>query len=99
MVPDISRFSNTQNKVTEVDLRANHIYHIGIERISRRLWAPGEQSKWFYERARGSYQTERAKKGTTAAARQKFDHEYPSANDLQRRTSRAIPIAGMRYLM
>lgn len=79
MVPEISRFSNTQNKVTEVDLRANHVYHIGIERISRRLWAPGEQSKWFYERARGSYQTERAKRGTTSAVRQKFDREYPPA--------------------
>jgi hypothetical protein len=77
MVPEISRFSNTQNKVSEVDLRANNAYHIGIERISRRLWTPGEQSKWFYERARGSYQTERAKRGTTAAMRQKFDREYP----------------------
>lgn len=79
MVPEISKYSNTQNKVSEVDLKANHTYHIGIERISRRLWAPGEQSKWFYERARGSYQTERAKFGTTVAAKQKFDREFPPA--------------------
>ena len=57
MVPLISRFANSQNKVSEVDLRANHAYHVGIERISRSTWAPGEQSMWFYERARGSYQT------------------------------------------
>ena len=78
MVPQISRYSNTQNKVSEVDLRANNAYHVGIERMSRRIWAPGEQSKWFYERARGSYQTDRAKIGVSTAARQKFDQEYPS---------------------
>src|SRR5205823_1738205 len=78
MVPQISRFSNSQNKVSEVDLRANHPYHIGIERVSLRQYAPGEKSKWFYERARGSYQTARAKKGTTTSERQKFDREYPS---------------------
>ncbi|MGH7484418.1 MAG: AIPR family protein, partial [bacterium] len=77
VVPDISRFSNTQNKVSDVDLRANNAYHIGVERMSRRLWTPGEQSKWFYERARGSYQTERARNGGTASGRQKFDREYP----------------------
>ncbi len=78
MVPDISRFSNTQNKVSEVDLRANHAYHVGVERVSRRVWAPGEQSMWFYERARGSYQTERAKRGGTASERQKFDKQFPA---------------------
>lgn len=78
MVPEISRYSNTQNKVNEVDLRANHPYHIGIERVSRRQFSPGEQSKWFYERARGSYQTQRAKEARTPAERQKFDRMYPN---------------------
>ncbi|MFN9489162.1 MAG: AIPR family protein [Betaproteobacteria bacterium] len=78
MVPEISRFSNTQNKVNEVDLRANHPYHVGIERVSRRQFAPGEQSKWFYERARGSYQTQRAKEARTPAERQRFDRMYPT---------------------
>jgi hypothetical protein len=77
MVPLISRYSNTQNKVSEVDLGANNAFQIGVERISRKLWAPGEQWKWFYERARGSYQTERAKAGRTSASREKFDREYP----------------------
>jgi len=77
MVTDISRFSNTQNKVSEVDLGANHPYHIGVERLSRRQWAPGEKSMWFYERARGSYQTERFRQGRTDASRKKFDVQYP----------------------
>src|SRR6185436_11053274 len=32
VVPLISKYSNTQNKVTESDLRANHQFHVGIER-------------------------------------------------------------------
>lgn len=77
MVSDISRYSNTQNKVSEVDLGANNPFHIGVERLSRRIWAPGEQSMWFYERARGSYQTERVRQGRSVADRKKFDRQYP----------------------
>lgn len=78
MVPLISRFSNTQNKVSEVDLGANHSYHVGIERVAKRTWAPGEQSMWFYERARGSYQTERSKTATTLAQKASFDKKFPA---------------------
>lgn len=77
MVPLISRFSNTQNKVSEVDLGANHSYHVGIERVAKRLWSPGEQSMWFYERARGGYQTERSKTATTPKQKSEFDKKYP----------------------
>jgi AIPR protein len=77
VVPDISRFSNTQNKVTEVDLGANHAFHVGVERVALNTWAPGEQSMWFYERARGSYQTIRSRSGGTRASREKFDRKYP----------------------
>jgi hypothetical protein len=77
VVPEISRYSNTQNKVSEVDLGANHAFHVGIERAARATWAPGEQSMWFYERARGGYQTERTRAGNTSAARARFDTKYP----------------------
>jgi len=33
---------------------------------------------WFYERARGSYQTARAREGSTDARRRAFDKKYPS---------------------
>lgn len=83
MVPEISRYSNTQNKVTEVDLRANHAFHVGIERVANKTWIPGEQSMWFYERARGSYQTERSK-ANTPSKRAKFDREFPSSQRLSK---------------
>lgn len=82
MVPLISKFSNTQNKVTEVDLRANHPYHVGIERASRKIWVPGEKSKWFYERARGSYQTDKARFATTPARKRNFEEMYPSSQKI-----------------
>lgn len=79
MVPLISKYSNSQNKVTEVDLGANHNFHVGVERVSKKSWVPGEQSMWFYERARGSYQTERAKQASTSAQKIQFDRKYPTA--------------------
>lgn len=79
MVPEISRLSNTQNKVSTVDLGANHAFHIGVERVARKAWAPGEQSMWFYERARGAYQTERSRTGTTPAKRTAFDRKFPTS--------------------
>jgi hypothetical protein len=78
MVPEISRLSNTQNKVSTVDLGANQTFHIGVERVARKTWAPGEQSMWFYERARGAYQTERSLIGTTPAKRAAFDRKFPA---------------------
>lgn len=79
VVPLISRFSNTQNKVTESDLSANHPFHIGIERVSRREWAPDQRSMWFYERARGSYQTAKTRDGNTPARRRQFEERYPTS--------------------
>lgn len=77
VVPLISRFSNSQNKVTESDLSANHPFHVGVERVSRREWTPDQKSMWFYERARGSYQTAKAQEGTTPARKRKFEERYP----------------------
>jgi hypothetical protein len=62
IVSMISRYANTQNKVSEADLSSNHPFHIEIEQFSRKLWttaAVGKiQSRWYYERARGQYNDE-----------------------------------------
>ena len=82
VVPKISEYANTQNKVNAADFFANHPYHIRMEEFSRRLWArpkEGElrQTKWFYERARGQYLDAQAH--LTPALRKKFKGEYPKA--------------------
>src|SRR5690606_12315154 len=53
IVPRISEYSNTQNRVTLVDFSSNHEYHVAIQRITRSLWAPpadggNQETHWFY---------------------------------------------------
>ncbi|MCH7807992.1 MAG: AIPR family protein, partial [Planctomycetes bacterium] len=80
IVPKISQFANTQNRVNAADFFANHPFHVRMEGFSRRLFAPSPEgtfrdSKWFYERARGQYLDARG--GLSDAARKKFDLEHP----------------------
>ena len=71
VVPEISRFSNTQNKVTTADFSSNHPFHVEVEKVSRAVWAPSavgdrQESHWFYERARGQYADEQSRQRTPA---------------------------------
>jgi hypothetical protein len=79
MIPEISRYANTQNKVSEADLFANHPFNRKVEELSRHAWAPGrtagQMTHWFYERARAQYQTEQIK--LTAAQKRTFLSQNP----------------------
>lgn len=82
VIPKISEYANTQNKVNAADFFSNHPFHIRMEEFSRRLWAPPQQgalreSKWFYERARGQYSDAQAK--ISKAEKKKFLAEFPSS--------------------
>ncbi|PZO44190.1 MAG: abortive phage infection protein [Pseudanabaena frigida] len=81
IVPLISRYANSQNKVNEADFSANEPFHIQIEEFSRTIWASAtdgsqRQTHWFYERARGQY-LEAKNKETTAARKRIFEETYP----------------------
>ncbi len=80
VVPLISRYANTQNKISEADFFSSHPVHLVLERISRSQSAPPKAgslsgTKWFYERARGQYH-DRLAYGT-AAERKRFELEFP----------------------
>jgi hypothetical protein len=80
VVPKISEFANTQNKVNAADFFSNHPFHVRMEQFSRTvLFARREggrhDSKWFYERSRGQFINARSK--LTVAQQKKFDLEYP----------------------
>lgn len=80
VVPRISEYANTQNRVQAADFFSNHAYHIRTEEFSRRLWAPAgkcaqRETKWFYERARGQYADAQAK--LTPAEQKRFKAENP----------------------
>lgn len=82
VVPRISEYANSQNKVNAADFFANHPFHIKVEEYSRKILAPaGEdgyrETKWFYERARGQFADERGRR--SIAERKKFDAVFPRA--------------------
>lgn len=80
IVPKISEFANTQNKVNAADFFSNHPFHIRIEQFSRDVIftaREGERhdTKWFYERSRGQFINARGR--LTTAQQKKFDLEFP----------------------
>jgi hypothetical protein len=81
IVPRISKFANSQNKISDADFFSTHPFHIEMEKVSRRLSAPQKEgaftsTKWFYERARGQYRNQLAK--GKMSDRKKFEAEFPS---------------------
>jgi flagellar biosynthesis regulator FlaF len=79
VVPRISEYANTQNRVNAADFFSNHPFHVRMAEFSRRIWAPAQQgaqreSKWFYERARGQYIDAQSK--LTAGEQKRFRAEY-----------------------
>ena len=82
LVPRISEYSNTQNKVSMADLSANDPPHPELHEISKRLKAPdptggSRQTYWFYEKARGSYEETKRLEAKTPAKRREFEALYP----------------------
>lgn len=83
LVPQISKFANTQNRIQEADFFANAPWHIALERLSRNTWTSSTPdaprgTRWFYERSRGQYSDELAAQGTPAG-RRKFRSENPGS--------------------
>ena len=81
IVPNISKFANSQNRISSSDLSANHPYHVDMEKLSRSIWAPSpegglRETRWFYERARGQYNDELYREGTPAR-RKAFKEAHP----------------------
>ncbi|MCC6358557.1 MAG: AIPR family protein [Phycisphaerales bacterium] len=81
LVPRISQFANTQNRIQEADFHANHPWHIEFQKLSRATWLPPTAdsprgTRWFYERSRGQYADELAATGA-APGRKKFRAENP----------------------
>ncbi|MDF2595736.1 MAG: hypothetical protein K0R69_2077 [Clostridia bacterium] len=82
IIPKISRSSNSQNKVSEADFFSNHAFHVRVEQISRRLYAPAvggaqHDTLWFYERARGQYLQAQMK--MTKKEKEKYQIQNPKS--------------------
>lgn len=82
LIRNISRSSNSQNKVSDADFFATHPFHVRMEQFSRRIFAPAEagaqyETKWFYERARGQYL--QAQMRLTPAKKKQFALQNPKS--------------------
>lgn len=80
-VSKISRFANSQNKVSELDLSSNNPYFVQIESLSRKKYVLNPENKnqsllWFFERANGQYREILNKQ--TPAQQKKFKEQNPS---------------------
>lgn len=80
IVPLISKYANTQNKVQVADFSANDPFHRKLEDLSRTIWTPGNSGtaplNWYYERARGQY-ADRLQQETTPARKKQFKATHP----------------------
>ncbi|MBX7243654.1 MAG: AIPR family protein, partial [Bacteroidia bacterium] len=80
-VPNISRFANSQNKVTELDLSSNNPYFVQIENLSRKKYVVNPENRnqsflWFFERTNGQYREILNK--LTPSQQKKFKEQNPS---------------------
>src|SRR5690606_35486175 len=80
-VPNIARFANSQNKVSELDLSSNNPYFVQIENLSRKKYVINPENKnqsllWFFERTNGQYRETLNKQ--TPAQQKKFKEQNPS---------------------
>lgn len=97
MVPLISRFANTQNGISPADFSSNSEFNTELERVSRTTTAPAQAgsqvlTRWFYERARGQYKVELARR-LTKSSRTAFEKENPKNQVLTKETTAKFYLA------
>lgn len=82
MVQNIAKYANSQNKVTAADLFSNDPFHIWMEKMSKKIFAPpinyAFPTGWYYERSRKRYEQEQFKM-TSEADRKKFRAKFPKS--------------------
>ncbi|WP_316820829.1 AIPR family protein [Pedobacter gandavensis] len=56
LISKISQYSNSQNKVSSVDLNSRSVHLVKIKKLSESITDPSG-TKWFFERIRGEFNT------------------------------------------
>lgn len=80
-VPYISRYANSQTKVTDLDLTSNNPFLQELEKLSRTTYAfdpedSNKQTIWYLERVKGQYR-EALNKEPTKGKQEAFKLKYP----------------------
>ena len=84
IIPKISEYSNSQNKVDASDFFSNHPFHIRMEDFSRKIPAPAVggnqyQQYWYYERTRGQYNQGKMKFKPNSSQMRQYETRYPES--------------------
>ena len=84
IIPKISEYSNSQNKVDASDFFSNHPFHIRMEGYSRKTPAPAVrgnqyQQYWYYERAKGQYNQGKMKFKAKSSQLKQYETRYPAS--------------------
>ncbi|SNR58837.1 AIPR family protein [Lutibacter flavus] len=80
-VPNIARYANSQNKVTELDLSSNNPYFVQVESLSRKKYVINPENRnqsllWYFERVKGQYRESINK--LTPSMQKKFKEQNPT---------------------
>lgn len=70
LISSVSQFSNTQSRVSPVDLRSRNPQLQKIQQLSKSVATPSGR-KWFFERAKGEFRTEMRMMGSQRKAKEK----------------------------
>lgn len=84
LVSNVSRFANSQSVVKVSDLSANRPFHRDLERLSMATYCPDGTTRWFYERAAGSYNVMLARKGDTPPRLKRLKAEFPQTRKVNK---------------
>ena len=80
IISKIAKYANSQNKINESDFFSSHAFNIRFEQLCKLNFvpetAPNRRTRWFYERARGSYATTSTLNLTDAQSKQ-FKKDFP----------------------
>jgi hypothetical protein len=81
VIANISKYANSQNKVTDADMFSNHPFHRKFEDLANKIMAPAKEGDiydtlWYYERSRGKYEQEKFKL-TTQSQKDNFEKKRP----------------------
>ncbi|MFS1982622.1 AIPR family protein [Vibrio breoganii] len=82
LVANIAKYANSQNAVNQSDLAANNPFHISLEKLSNSTYLDDGMSRWFYERARGSYKVLIEREGKTPAGMNKLKKLIPPSRKI-----------------
>ena len=102
IVAAISKYANSQNKISVSDLTANDPFQVTLENLSRTIWVPNKDfkgkgtTKWFFERARGQYLVELNRQGTPAK-KKKFQLQNPKKQVIKKTEIAKYEMSWMQY--